>query len=274
MTAEYFLDHEIYYHEYISGQRFVDICHLTKGVHFDKIDLLDNLTRSCNVLVTHNSDWPLDEKCFLRHASKVNVRWFAQNQEYQHEKTEAIPIGLNNFRLGHNKDNFQEWPEALEFNRYIDQTAREKRDKDGLILLNFNDATDRRSNERSDLRDEHTCNKWITQTPHDPSLWREYYRDLARHKFVFSPRGNGVDCVRTWEALYLRTIPVMMRSTAMEAFNDLPIIFVTHWNQVTPSFLEERYEEIVNRKYDLSKMRIGWWANRIKHFAKQGENNG
>ena len=87
--------------------------------------------------------------------------------------------------------------------------------------------------------------------------------DLASHKFVFSPRGNGVDCHRTWEALYLRTIPIVKKSTHMKEFEDLPIFFVDNWEEVCYTNLEQFYYKVKNNLYDLSKMKISYWKNLI-----------
>ena len=44
----------------------------------------------------------------------------------------------------------------------------------------------------------------------------EQYRSFV---FGLSPRGNGVDCHRTWEMLYFGMIPVMLRSTIDQLFD-------------------------------------------------------
>ena len=49
-------------------------------------------------------------------------------------------------------------------------------------------------------------------TPENPSKIRvpEYLRTLGQHRFVLSPRGNGLDAHRTWEALMVGTIPICL----------------------------------------------------------------
>ena len=44
-------------------------------------------------------------------------------------------------------------------------------------------------------------------TPENPAKIRvpEYLRTLGQHRFVLSPRGNGLDAHRTWEALMVGT---------------------------------------------------------------------
>ena len=112
---------------------------------------------------------------------------------------------------------------------------------------------------------------WVTHKGHNWLACEEYYNDIAEHLFIFSPPGNGLDCVRTWEALYLRTVPIVIKSIAMKEFSDLPIIMVDNWDQVHEEFLRTEYERIINTQYNLSKMRMSWWADRIRHFARTEE---
>lgn len=61
------------------------------------------------------------------------------------------------------------------------------------------------------------------------------------------------------EALYLGTIPVVMKCVAMEQFYDFPCVFIDDWNDVTEEFLKIKYEEIINREYDLKKLYVSYW---------------
>lgn len=39
--------------------------------------------------------------------------------------------------------------------------------------------------------------------------YEDFLSDLARHRFILSPEGNGVDCYRTLEAIYMGATPVV-----------------------------------------------------------------
>ena len=91
----------------------------------------------------------------------------------------------------------------------------------------------------------------------------EYYRALLEHRFVISPEGCGIDCLRTWEALYCKCIPIVQRSRHMEAFADLPILFTTDYSELTPEYLEAEHERILATEYDFDKLRIGYWRDLI-----------
>ena len=53
-----------------------------------------------------------------------------------------------------------------------------------------------------------------------------YLKELGESYFVLSPNGNGVDCHKHWESLYLRTIPIVTKSRNMEFYKDLPFLVI------------------------------------------------
>jgi hypothetical protein len=54
----------------------------------------------------------------------------------------------------------------------------------------------------------------------------ENLKNIQRAKYVISPPGAGVDCYRTWEALYLGAIPVVLRKHWPFSHLDLPVVVV------------------------------------------------
>ena len=49
----------------------------------------------------------------------------------------------------------------------------------------------------------------------------------------------------------------------MSWFNDLPILQVDDMCTLTKSYLEEKYEEIMSKEYNLDKLKISYWLNQI-----------
>ena len=90
---------------------------------------------------------------------------------------------------------------------------------DPLVLLNFSPNTD-----GTGLRKQLWANI-CTQTPKSftacvskgkgvqISRLPTIYERNRQFPFWLSPRGNGLDCHRTWEALYLDIIPIVWHST-------------------------------------------------------------
>jgi hypothetical protein len=91
----------------------------------------------------------------------------------------------------------------------------------------------------------------------------DFYRSLREHRFVLSPEGCGIDCYRTWEALYCRCIPIVQRSRCLEHFADLPLLFTTDYSELTPEYLEGEYERILATHYDFDKLTTSYWRNVI-----------
>ncbi|MGI9659285.1 MAG: hypothetical protein ACR2OD_10285 [Gaiellaceae bacterium] len=91
-----------------------------------------------------------------------------------------------------------------------------------------------------------------------------YYRRVGEHRFTISPEGNGADCHRTWEALYLKSIPIVQRSREMAHFEDLPILFTDDYSELTPEYLDEQYERMLETDYAIEKLYLSHWRDELK----------
>jgi hypothetical protein len=60
----------------------------------------------------------------------------------------------------------------------------------------------------------------------------------AEAVFEASPRGNSIDCHRTWEALLLHSIPIVKSTLLDPLYDGLPVAIVQDWSEVTPERLE------------------------------------
>ena len=260
---EKFLEHKIYMDEYITGNRFIDICD-SLGATFCKTDYLPSYKgEEHKVFITHNSDYHINEKMIRLWSPKTKI-WLAQNKDFDIPILSGIPIGLENVRLRMSQAAKQglyssEVPGALSKAHLIDRISSLCIEKSSDVYMNFNIQT--YPQERQHVWNMFVNKQWVTST-NDVSM-EKFYFDLASHKFVISPRGNGVDCHRTWEALYLRTIPIVKNSLHMNSFSDLPIYYVNDWNEIDYNKLAIFYDKVENELYDLSKMKISYWKKKI-----------
>ena len=88
---------------------------------------------------------------------------------------------------------------------------------------------------------------------------------MSQHKFVLSPPGNAIDCHRTWEALMVGTIPVVLDTPlAPLAYEGLPVVVVIDWNLVTEDFLKQKYQELHGASYQWERLQHPFWRNRIR----------
>jgi hypothetical protein len=74
-----------------------------------------------------------------------------------------------------------------------------------------------------------------------------YYLHLARSRFVLSPPGGGFDCYRTWEALYLGSIPIVQTTSINSIFEQLPVLTVSSFGDITLEFLQDVYSNMTRR---------------------------
>ena len=133
--------------------------------------------------------------------------------------------------------------------------------KDKLLCSNFN-LRPMFKPERNSIFDIFKAADFCDITEKKPFL--EYMREMAEYKFTLSPRGLGPDCYRTWEALLVGSIPVLHSCYLDELYSDLPVLYVKDWTEVTPEFLELKYREISSKKYDIQKLFMNHWFNKIE----------
>jgi hypothetical protein len=79
---------------------------------------------------------------------------------------------------------------------------------------------------------------------------KEHRNYLMKYKFVASPPGNGLDTHRTWEAMYLKCVPIVLRSFMTEQYEllGLPIWIVDDYSELN------RFDEVaLAAKYDSIK---------------------
>lgn len=69
----------------------------------------------------------------------------------------------------------------------------------------------------------------------------KYLIQLQHYKFVLSPAGNGPDAHRTWEALMMGCIPVVLTGPFDELYAGLPVLILDSWDELTPQVLEQAY---------------------------------
>lgn len=210
---------------------------------FVKIDYVHNFFTQKQdrpyVLFTHNGDLPVDES-YLKYLDDINlIKWYGQNTMTIHPKLSSIPIGIAN----------EIWPHGDEdiFNKVIDQNIPKER----LIYVNFDVNTNRR--ERNYCLNEVNKNglEMANKLP-----FKEYLEEVAKSYFVVSPNGNGVDCHKTWEALYLSAIPIVTKSINIDFYRDYPIVVIDDWGVFNPKeFSVELYEKLWEG-FDLNKLKI------------------
>jgi hypothetical protein len=187
------------------------------------------LTGDGYVLMTHNSDYEVDESHmpWLDSTGGRLRRWFAQNVMVRHDKLEPLPIGIANTMWKHGN------LRALQ--RIAD---RAERPKERLVFVHFNPGT--HAPRKAVWETLRRSFPELAEAPPPGRRFAPYLSDLAEHRFCVCPRGNGIDSHRVWECLYLGVVPIVERSVHTELWEErgLPLLLIDDWSEVVPERLE------------------------------------
>lgn len=203
------------------------------------------------ILITHNNDddTPGPYRTFLDD-DKI-MAWFADNYDgYKHEKLHPLPMGIANFCWGSGN--------VLTINLVM----RKKIPKTRLAHMCISTWT--YPKEREMVLNKFSNAPFVYSTGQKP--FDDYLRDAASAKFSIAPRGNALDTHRIWECLLIGTIPIVKTSSLDVLYENLPILIIDDWDQVTEEFLNEKYVEMKNKTYDMQKMWIDYWLKVLDNY--------
>ena len=196
-----------------------------------RIDVLSSkihLFKNNFILITHNSDGE------IRNTVEVNLilnspkleKWYCQNMCFEHEKLFFVPIGFANSMWPHGNINIFK---HTFFNYNL--TAKTK-----PIYFNFNINTNvvKRVECLEALKNKV---QWLTNVSPYENIIR-----LQQHAFCICPEGNGVDTHRLWEALYVKTVPIVIDSefTRILQKHKVPLVVLDKWGDLDVSKLRYR----------------------------------
>jgi len=96
-----------------------------------------------------------------------------------------------------------------------------------------------------------------------------FYEDISKSKFMICPRGCGIDTYRMWDCIVLGCIPIVKKYHGHHAFEDLPILFVDHYD-ITEAQLHETYEAFSKKTFHYEKCTMDYWIDTIKRRMESG----
>ena len=232
------------------------------------------------IVVTGNSDMHITQDIpDDGHVPNNVVRWFAQNVDCFDDRIESVPIGsISSTWIGKEEHAFkpEPWKGAYDIDQYV-KIPETNVEKNFINLVYMDFSIDTNEPHRRPIYEHFKKMDWVTtkecdltksdyvNSPNATST-SDYFTGLYNHKFTISPHGNGVDCGRNWQAICVGTIPIIPYHRNLDFYQDLPIIVYKDINQITKPYLEEKWHEISNKKYDLSKATTSYWKSRIENL--------
>ncbi len=200
----------------------------------------------------HDCNGQVDK--YYRYLNHPNVSLVVtiQHQHFDHPKVLSVPLGQQSNAAG-----------ALQKQMHPDDWTSKR---SNLLLINCNESPTRKpilqrviANFNGEIK-----NKYNNSEGNEV-----YFQQLSTSKYILSPSGLGWDCYRTWEALILGCIPILetyyRRDGLYRTYNDLPVLWVDHYDNVTPSLLESEYPRILSKakEYQFEKLTTQWWIDLI-----------
>ena len=216
-------------------------------------------TKVDDICVIGHSDYPVTDQI-----TKKFRKTFCINKQGINPSSFSIPLGITNdcndsdlHRIYGNKD-------------IMIDVMNMDLSKKNLAYLNFNISN--YLIERQMVSDMFRNEKWVFCGDIENTIEgrKQFLIDIKCSKFVFCPRGNGVDTHRLWETLYMESIPIVIYENTHHLFTDLPILFIKDWDEINEDFLNEKYLEITNKNWNIEKLKISYWLDFIKNEIKNG----
>ena len=208
------------------------------------LDVFSNLLDQINheiILVTSDGDKSvpsdLKHETFKKIINHKKIKsWYTQNYDgtYNGEKLKHYPIGfdLHTKRdfFGINLPFFSKNSVTEKINTLLYLREKYKIKKDKIFCDVHLSCNEKFNNERKKVKDilkKENHLEFLNSRTDQNNIWRRY----ANHKFTISTHGNGLDCHRTWEIIFLGGIVITKKSSLDKMFEGLPVAIVDDWNE-------------------------------------------
>lgn len=184
-------------------------------------------------LISHNADPNVTPEMLSTLPSQLTIL-YTTNCLVEDSRVVGLPIGLENARFHYNGV-------VSDFMK-LRAKPLAKRPR---ILVAFTTGT----NERVRRPALEALSKLKTVDQMERVNSRTYRKIALDYGFIASPPGNGEDCHRTWEALYLGSIPIVLNSVMTRRLSQLglPLWLVDSYDELATydeSALKDRYAEL------------------------------
>ena len=220
-----------------------EIC-FASGPVATRRDFLDRAEQFLNrqgwgnyTLLIHNGDL-IPSDSVLERLGDLFHRVYSVNVTSETSTVRALPIGLENARLNNN-GRLSYYLEGLEEPR--------SNNRPRLVMSSFHVSNN------PSVRQPAAELFRASRFGFDGHSWkRKEYRDLLKQTcFVISPPGNGPDCHRTWEAIYMGAVPVVLKEhLGRSLWEGMPILAVDSYHDfvhMSDDVLRNIYAELTNK---------------------------
>jgi hypothetical protein len=240
------------------------------------------ITAEADVTIPYNNFKKQIDCCYSVLENPRLKKWYSINVDFAHPKLIPIPLGLPKhipFIVDENDKKSQYMGWVINFT--IDKVSEKIKSKGIHMKTNFTcrdkkllysrmtlENSDNCFHDREGIRREAVDVLRSKSIEVDTSLkpYDVYLDELIHHKFCLSLPGKGMDCYRTWEALTVGVIPIVLRTRYMDSIYDgLPVLIIDDINQITSDFLNQEFERMTSciDSFDYKKLTSSYWIDSI-----------
>mmetsp|Transcript_50312 Transcript_50312/g.75172 ORF Transcript_50312/g.75172 Transcript_50312/m.75172 type:complete len:390 (-) Transcript_50312:66-1235(-) len=245
-----------------------------KGLHFHPKHLvIDGLNPNWGALSAYvenrTTDWGVVEgwhrqrgctkEDMLEHLDRQEIMGFITTQHqynFNHPKAHSIPIGAS-----------KRYPAIFDFINKTKTGEHSMRktcaNRTKWLTINFSDFSYRPTVAK--------ILSWAGNNTYNSNRSnKDVFEEMYCSRFVASPSGLGFDCYRQWEALLLGRVPILERHPGIggleRTYDDLPILWVDRWEDVTQELLEQSWEELALKAdtFNFDKLTRQYWLEFIR----------
>lgn len=200
--------------------------------------------------------------------NKYLIVWFSQNLVYSPKdfpKLQYLPIGLDYHTIAENDMWWGPRSSPLIQESLLLAVAKKGKplnERIPIAYTTFHFILNR--GDRQKAYDE-ISKDLVYYEPERTSRLVSWKRQIE-HAFVLSPPGAGYDCHRTWEALCLGCIPIMISTPLDELFEGLPVLIVNSWRDITWELLNNTISEYSKKEFCMDKLKMSYWLDKINSY--------
>lgn len=226
---------------------FIDPTDLTFDLNYDDIiTILKNNNIKLNFYIAYE---PIIDYSIISKLLEYSYNIYIQNNIYINPKIHILPIGI--------RDCETSLKDHAGFNhKYLLEEKNNNRNKDILCLLCFTINTNsKRIN----------CANILGNTDYILNLYKYFYFErsticgrvpvvvnyeyTSRAVYVLSPDGYGIDTHRFFEAIYLNSIPIVVKQNNNfdKLYNFFPCLIIEKWEDITKEFLILKIPECIDK---------------------------
>jgi hypothetical protein len=199
--------------------------------------------------------------------NKYLIKWCSQNNIIKnYPKVLQVPLGIDFHSLYNNPN---KWTKIIDGNspveqeKYLTDIANNSKpfyERINKIYVNFSMNTDRFNQRKSCLKE---INPKLLAFHQEKMKRTQTWENTTKYTFVLSPYGNGMDCHRHWEALILGSILIIKSKEFIKLFEDLPVLIVNNWKDVSQKLLDDTVELFKNKTFNYEKLTVEYWKQQV-----------